>query len=316
MRGGKSTDFCEECSVLTSDEFIQWVRARGLGHVYYGLRKFYSGVFVNLDLPLARRAAEEAASAAESVISEFQQQGNWSVTLKQDTSPVTEVDVASERCIKEILTKALPQAAFFGEETGRAEGVGASNCRWLVDPIDGTKSFIRGMRYFSTQIALEVENELILGVSNAQGYGERLVCVKGEGVWLNGKPVRCSAVTDVTDAFLSSGNLTTLASDTRSWQGYGDIVRQARRVRGYGDFCHYHQLCSGQTDLIIESDVNILDIAALTVGVREAGGIITDLEGKAIDEHTTSVLAACTETLHAQALSMLADFAHRNDGGS
>lgn len=299
---------------MTSDEFIQCVRAQGHGHVYCALKKFKFGVFVNLDLPSARIAAEEAASAAESVIREFQQQGNWSVTLKQDASPVTEVDLASERCIKEILTTALPSAAFFGEETGKASGDGSSECRWLVDPIDGTKSFIRGMRYFSTQIALEVKNELVVGVSNAQAYGERLVAVKGEGVWLNGRAVQCSAVTELKDAFLSSGNLTRLASDAPSWQAYGDIVRQVRRVRGYGDFCHYHQLCDGQTDLIIESDVNILDIAALTVGVREAGGVITDLEGNAIDEHTTSVLAACTEALHAQALSALAEFAKSEQG--
>lgn len=271
---------------------------------------------MNLDLASARRAAEEAASAAESVIRDFQQQGNWSVTLKQDASPVTEVDVASERCIKAILTQAIPNAGFFGEETGVAEGDGTSRCRWLVDPIDGTKSFIRGMRYFSTQIAFEVENELTIGVSNAQAYGERLVAVKGEGVWLNGETVSCSDVTDLKDAFLSSGNLSSLASDPASWLGFGEVVRQARRVRGYGDFCHYHQLCSGQTDLIIESDVNILDIAALAVGVREAGGLITDLTGSAIDENTTSVLAACTASLHSQALSMLGDFAKSNPGTS
>ena len=83
------------------------------------------------------------------------------------------------------------------------------------------------------------------------------------------------------------------------------MVSRVKRVRGYGDFCHYHQLCAGQADLIIESDVNILDIAALTVGVREAGGIITDLQGHAIDETTTSVLAAATTELHKAALDIL-----------
>ena len=273
---------------------------------------------MNPDLLVARTAAEEAASAAESLIKDFQQQGNWSVTLKQDASPVTEVDVAAERCIKEILTKALPQAAFFGEETGKASGSDSSSaaCRWLVDPIDGTKSFIRGMRYFSTQIALEVDDTLVIGVSNAPGYGEKLVAVAGEGVWLNGVAVKCSDVENVKDAFLSSGNLTSLASDAESWQRYGAIVSQARRVRGYGDFCHYHQLCCGQTDLIIESDVNILDIAALSVGVRAAGGIITDLTGNAIDENTTSVLAACTVALHSQALALLGASSFKDHGAS
>ena len=271
---------------------------------------------MNLDLSVARRAANEAASAAESVINDFLQKGNWSVTLKQDASPVTEVDIATEQRIKQILTTAVPSAAFFGEETGKAAGddPSSSRCRWLVDPIDGTKSFIRGMPFYSTQIALEDNGELIVGVSNAPAYAERLVAVKGEGVWLNDDAVKCSDVTDIDNAFLSSGNLTSLASEAGSWARYGALVGRARRVRGYGDFCHYHQLCCGQTDLIVESDVNILDIAALTVGVREAGGVITDLNGGAITENTTTVLAACTKALHEQALALLAYEAPVNNG--
>lgn len=269
-----------------------------------------------LDLSVARRAAEDAATAAESVINDFLQEGNWSVTLKQDDSPVTEVDVVTEQCIKQILTTALPAAAFFGEETGKASGddPATSQYRWLVDPIDGTKSFIRGMPFYSTQIALEASGEYILGVSNAPAYRERLVAVKGEGVWLNGSAVKCSDVTSIDDAFLSSGNLTSLAGHAKNWERYGSLVRRARRVRGYGDFCHYHQLCCGQTDLIVESDVNILDIAALTVAVRQAGGVITDLTGAAISESTTSVLAACTQDLHEQARLLLATAAHSKTG--
>jgi len=88
-----------------------------------------------------------------------------------------------------------------------------------------------------------------------------------------------------------------------AWQALGNLMTKVRRVRGYGDFCHYHQLCCGQADLVIESDVNILDIAALTVGVREAGGVITDLNGAAIGVDTTSVLAAGTAELHAEAMA-------------
>lgn len=270
-----------------------------------------SGVFVELDMQAARQAAEDAAEAAQQVISEFLSRGDWNVTLKSDQSPVTEVDVAAEKAIKTVLTSALPGAAFFGEETGKSAGsdTGASGnrLRWLVDPIDGTKSFIRGSRYYSTQIALEVDNELLLGVSNAPAYGERLVAVSGEGAWLNGQVVRCNDVTSIDDAFFSAGNLTTLARDAAAWSRYAAIVARARRVRGYGDFCHYHQLCSGQADLVLESDVNILDIAALTVAVRAAGGIITDLQGQPVNDATTSVLAACTEALHAEALGLLHD---------
>jgi histidinol-phosphatase len=254
----------------------------------------------------ARRAAIRAVTAAAEVIETFLANGDWQVTLKADDSPVTEVDIAAEKAIRSILIDALPEAAFYGEETGHSGGSGGrAKYRWLVDPIDGTKSFIRGMPFYSTQIALEADGQLVLGVSNAPAYGERLVAAEGEGAWLNDRQVQVrSEITRVEDAFLSSGNLSSLAAESELWTRYGSVVNRARRVRGYGDFCHYHQLCMGQTDLIIESDVNILDIAALTVAVREAGGIITDLAGKAIDKQTTSVLAAATVELHAEVLSL------------
>ena len=262
------------------------------------------------ELENALRVAEKAADAAEKTIQTELSGGDWSISYKQDDSPVTEVDIASEKAIKAVLMQALPDADFFGEETGRSSantaGAGQSGeLLWLVDPIDGTKSFIRNMRYYSTQIALQDSGELCVGVSNAPAYGERMVASLGAGAWLNGVQVQCRQTTSLRDAFLSTGNLNRLAQNADSWQVLGQIIPQVRRVRGYGDFCHYHQLCCGQTDLIIESDVNILDIAALTVAVREAGGVITDLVGNAVSLDTTSVLAAGTEALHAEVLALM-----------
>lgn len=262
----------------------------------------------SIDISRARQAAMAAADAAEEVIRSHQLNNDWTVSYKPDDSPVTEVDVASEKAIHAVLSKNFPHAAFYGEETGRHAAVSASGSDkavWLIDPIDGTKSFIRQLRYFSTQIALEVNGELCLGVSNAPAYGERLHAVAGRGVWLNGTAVRARPVTQLSEAFLSTGNLTRLAQNEQRWKAFGQIIPQVRRLRGYGDFCHYHQLCSGQCDLVVESDVNILDIAALTVGVREAGGVITDLEGAAINQSTTSVLAAATSELHQDVLTRL-----------
>ena len=258
------------------------------------------------DLKSALAAAHDAADAAQRVIERYQNEGNWSVTLKSDDSPVTEVDVAAEKAISAILQPALPDAVFFGEETGKTAQTENAELLWLVDPIDGTKSFIRQMPFFSTQIALAVNQRLSVGVSNAPAYAQRLCAVIGEGVWLNDEPVQCrNDIKRVEDAFLSSGNLGSLAEDAAAWQRYGNLVTQVRRVRGYGDFCHYHQLCCGQTDLIVESDVNILDIAALTVCVEAAGGVITDLHGATIAQSTTSVLAAATSELHEHAMQLL-----------
>ncbi len=264
------------------------------------------------DLETVRSAACSAADAAAEVIAGYCSRGDWKVTHKEDASPVTEVDVASEKAIHAVLSEALPSAAFYGEETGHSDAAsGAANpgdledAVWLVDPIDGTKSFVRGMPYYSTQVALELAGELVVGVSHAPAFEERLVAVRGGGVTIDGVTVAASRVTRIDDAFLSSGNLKSLASDPDAWQRYATLVSRVVRVRGYGDFRHYHQLCCGQTDLVVESDLNILDIAALTVGVREAGGVITTLNGGPITRDTRSVLAACTAELHAEALAVL-----------
>ncbi|MDN5862748.1 MAG: inositol-phosphate phosphatase, partial [Salinisphaera sp.] len=163
----------------------------------------------------------------------------------------------------------------------------------LIDPIDGTKSFVRGYPFFSTQIALMHAGELVVGVSNAPlfGGGELAAAVKGQGATLNGETLRVSQVAELSQATLSLGNLATLAGSPR-WQGLAGLLRAVHRHRGYGDFYHYHLLASGRIDLVIESDVNILDIAALTVILREAGGQITDLDGQPIGLHTTSVFAS------------------------
>lgn len=273
-----------------------------------------------LDLTEARSAAVNAVNAAAEVIDAHLQAGDWQIRTKADDTPVTDVDVAAEQAIRGVLAEATPDVAFYGEETGHSDSpaavaanssaersidADANGSLWLVDPIDGTKSFIRGMPFYSTQIALQVAGELVVGVSNAPAWGECLIAVRGQGVSLNSQPVATRDITRIEDAFLSTGNLTSLASDSARWQAFARIVKRVKRTRGYGDFCHYHQLCCGQTDLIVESDLNILDIAALTVAVREAGGVITDIHGDAIGLHTSSVLAAGTASLHQQALELL-----------
>ena len=137
-------------------------------------------------LDTARAAAARGAAAAADTVAGFLARGDWSVSYKADASPVTEVDVAAERAIREVLTNAFPAAAFFGEETGASEGAAGEGpaLRWLVDPIDGTKSFVRGQPFWSTQIALEVDGELVVGVSSAPAFGERLVAVRGSGATL------------------------------------------------------------------------------------------------------------------------------------
>jgi histidinol-phosphatase len=247
------------------------------------------------------RAALDAAEAAAGVIRSFYQR-SLRVETKADRSPVTEADVRAEETIRGILVARFPTYGFFGEETGQ-RGLDAESV-WLVDPIDGTKSFIRECPFFSTQIALLRKGELVLGVSSAPEYGELAWAEQGTGAYLNGRPIRVSAVAELADAIVSTGNLKTLARSERGWRRLGELVTGVSRIRGYGDFVHYHLLARGALDVVLESDVNILDIAALTVIVREAGGTFTDLEGRAVGVATTSVLAA-TPALHARVLAGL-----------
>lgn len=237
-----------------------------------------------------RNKAVEAAKAAEDIIRHYYH-GNFEIERKEDATPVTVADVECERAIKKVLSNAFPEHGFYGEELGR-ESID-SDYVWLIDPIDGTKSFVRGYPFFSTQIALMYKGELVVGVSNAPmfGQGELATAAKGSGATLNGETIHVSDIDKLKEATLSLGNIATLVG-TDQWQGLGKLIQTAHRHRGYGDFYHYHLLAAGRIDLIVESDLNILDIAALTVIVREAGGDITQLDGEPIDLETTSMFAS------------------------
>jgi histidinol-phosphatase len=161
---------------------------------------------------------------------------------------------------------------------------------WLVDPIDGTKSFVRECPFFSTQIALMRGGKFVLGVSCAPAYDELAWAERGCGAFLNGKPIRVSGVAALDGTIVSTGNLKSLAASD-AWPRLGTLIGATNRIRGYGDFVHYHLLARGALDVVVESDVNILDIAALTVIVEEAGGKFTDLKNQPVGLATTSVLA-------------------------
>lgn len=233
------------------------------------------------------QAALDAAQAAAQVIRALYQK-NLTVHTKEDQSPVTEADVRAEETIRTVLSERFPTYGFYGEETGK-HSVGAESV-WLVDPIDGTKSFVRECPFFSTQIALMRAGRLVLGVSSAPAYGELAWAEQGSGAFLNDRPIRVSTVADLSAAIVSTGNLKTMTR-TAQWSGLGTLIGRVNRIRGYGDFVHYHLLARGALEVVIESDVGILDIAALTVIVREAGGTFTDLAGKDVTLDTTSVLA-------------------------
>lgn len=248
------------------------------------------------ELETALRAAQKAAE-----ISRHYYRGNFTVSTKADRTPVTQADVECEEAIRDIILAAFPDHGFFGEETGKTRSDAES--LWLVDPIDGTKGFVRQYPFFSTQIALMRSGEIVLGVSSGTMFDEVVWAERGRGAWLNEQKLSVSSVSDPNAVSISTGNLKSLALSD-GWAALGKVVASADRIRGYGDFYHYHLLAAGKIEAVIESDVNILDIAALSVIVEEAGGIFTDLNGNSPSLETRSVLAANPE-LHQHLLAGL-----------
>jgi histidinol-phosphatase len=253
--------------------------------------------------------ALEAAQAAAEVIRRYYQ-GNLAVTIKADKSPVTQADVETEQVIRRIISERFPDHGFYGEETGQSAL--DAEYLWLVDPIDGTKAFVREYPFFSTQIALMHRGRLIVGVSSAPVYGEIAYAQLPHAAFgaeyaqlamLAEHPLKVSDIDTIEGCAISAGNLKTLASGAQ-WGRYGELVARAHRIRGYGDFLHYHLLAAGKIDVVIESDVNILDIAALSVIVEAAGGKFTELNGGVLGLNTTTVLAT-NGKLHAAVLSAL-----------
>lgn len=244
--------------------------------------------------------AQEAAKAAEKVINQYYQSSEQGLEVKSDETPVTLADKGAEEVIRKTILDHFPDHGIYGEELGRSDN--DSDFLWLIDPIDGTKSFVRGYPFFSTQIALMHQGELVLGVSNASHYGQMAWARRGGGAFLNGEKITVNEQFESHSACVSSGNIHSLIKN--NWQRFGQLLLKFGKTRGYGDFCHYHLLASGKIDLVVESDVNILDIAALTVVVEEAGGLMTDIQGGPIGLSTTSVLAG-GNTAHALGLKTL-----------
>lgn len=252
-------------------------------------------------LQTALAAALDAAQLARAAIAEFVG-GDLQIETKSDQSPVTAADKAAEKAIRGSIKTNFPDHAFFGEEYGRCGD--DDEYLWLVDPIDGTKCFIRELPFYSIQIALMHRGELVLGVSSAPLLNELAYAEQGCGAWLNGQPLKVNSTTQLDRAYFSTGNLKWPAGSPM-WQRLGTLHSEVLFARGYGDFFHYHRLAAGQLDIVLEQGVNILDIGALAVIVREAGGLFTDLDGDAINMGTSSVLAAATPELHQQTLHIM-----------
>ena len=240
-----------------------------------------------------------AAKNAEEIITAYYTGDAMKVELKTDETPVTLADTEAEKAIRKTIKQAFPEHGFLGEEYGIEEGT--SPYLWIIDPIDATKNYIRKIPIFGTQIALMKGDELILGVSNAPLLNELLYAEAGGGAFLNGEPIQVSHVTHPTDAMVCHGGLKWF-TEKDVLPGMCNLINDGARSRGFGDFYMYHLVASARADVVIEAAISIWDIAAVTVIVREAGGKVTDMQGKAITKDTVSMVAT-NGALHSAVLN-------------
>lgn len=233
------------------------------------------------------KVALEAAQKAEEVILRYYSD-SINPELKADGTPVTIADTTAEKVIIETIQRRFPDHGFLGEESGTAHS--QSGYQWIIDPIDGTKNYIRNIPLFATQIALMKNDELILGISNSPVLKEVLYAERGEGAFLNDQQIHVSSVSEISEAMVCHGGLRWF-SEKGILSNLCDLIDHSYRSRGFGDFYMYHLLASGRADIVIESDIKIWDIAALTVILEEAGGRATDLQGKRVGKDTVSMVA-------------------------
>jgi histidinol-phosphatase len=224
------------------------------------------------------------------------------VMQKADQTPVTQADHEAEAAIVDRLRRAFPDVGFLGEEYGAQ---GSQGRRWIVDPIDGTKNFVRGIPYWATLLALEEDGEITLGVVHAPATGELLWARRGQGAWADGVPLRVSTVDRLSDAMLvhSSLNLLRPLDGGRVWDGFVRLVDRTDRQRGFGDYYAYTFVLRGRAELMLEADVKAWDVAPFKILFEEAGGRFTDLAGQPTIYSGTAL--ASNGWLHEEALALL-----------
>ncbi|GLF94552.1 histidinol-phosphatase [Streptomyces yaizuensis] len=254
------------------------------------------------------RLAHSLADAADAATMDRFRAMDLKVETKPDMTPVSEADKAAEELIRAGLLRARPGDAILGEEYG-LEGSGPR--RWVVDPIDGTKNYVRGVPVWATLISLMEEGEdgyqPVVGVVSAPALGRRWWAVRGGGAYTgpsadDGSRIRVSGVSRLEDASFAFSSLTGWEEQGRL-DGFLELTRACWRTRGYGDFWPYMMVAEGSVDLCAEPELSLWDMAALAVVVQEAGGTFTGLDG--VPGPHSGNAAASNGLLHAELLGHL-----------
>jgi len=226
---------------------------------------------LNEDLALALSLAD----AADAITMRYFQSALLSVRTKSDRTPVSEADEAVETMIRETLGRERPDDAIIGEEFGALKRV-ATQRRWIIDPIDATKNYIRGVPVFGTLIALENE----VAVVSAPALQRRWSAVRGHGAYCNGRRIHASRIDRIEDATISYDSIHDFDKHGAT-DKFVKLVRRCARSRAFGDFWAHMLVAEGGFDIAIEPQVAHWDMAAIQIIVDEAGGRFTSLGGEA-----------------------------------
>ncbi len=229
------------------------------------------------------------------------------VETKPDLTPVTEADHAVEEALRRKLGVARPGQAILGEEGGQDACSSGAAARWIVDPIDGTKNYVRGVPVWATLIALQRDGRMVAGVVSAPALGRRWWAARGEGAWADGRRIHVSRVAAVEDAFISYDGLERF-DDSAAAVPLADgrllhLARRCWRSRGLGDFWSHVLVAEGAVDIAAEPEVSLWDVAPIQVIVEEAGGRFTDLAGEARADGGSAV--STNGLLHDEVLAAL-----------
>jgi histidinol-phosphatase len=216
--------------------------------------------------------ALDLADVADSVTLPRFRAADLRISVKGDESHVTDADEAAERAIREAVVRSGRGELVLGEEAGGAE---AADVRWIVDPIDGTSSFARGIPIWATLLALERDGETTIGVASAPALGRRWWATRGGGAFAGGSPCRVSTVSRIEDATISTGSV------RRMPPGWFEIARRAAGNRGLGPFWQHCLVAEGALDVGTDWHMRLWDHAAVRLIVEEAGGRCTTWDGAA-----------------------------------
>jgi histidinol-phosphatase len=228
---------------------------------------------MNPDLELALALAD----AADAITLRHFQSATLAVRTKVDMTPVSEADEAVERALREMLAAQRPDDAIVGEEYGTS---GTSSRRWVLDPIDATKNYVRGIPAYATLIGLVDGDRPIVGVVSAPAMSRRWWASRGEGAFCNGRAIRASRIAEISEAHIAYDSVTDF-DQAGSTDAFLTLMRRCTRARGFGDFWIHMLVAEGAIEIAVEPAVAPWDMAAVQVIVEEAGGRFSDLQGRA-----------------------------------